>query len=38
VVSRPSGSERKRSGVDIRKSDVNEDGSLDEGGNVVLYE
>jgi len=38
MVSRPSGSEIQRSGVDIRKSNVNEDGSLSEGGNVVLDE
>ena len=38
MVSRPSSSESKRSGVDIRKSDINEDGSLNEGRNVVLDE
>jgi len=35
MVSRPSGLESKRYGDDIRKSDVNEDRSLNEGRNVV---
>ena len=38
MVSRSFDSESKGSGVEIRKSDVNENGSLNEGGNPVLDE